>query len=85
MYMDKESENLKWRDLTGPEKLMLFKSIKIPELFPNLQEVQKVQQLWEEFKNIYVILWCGKKLDDLEIRDFTTKVKYWMTSFTSVY
>ena len=85
MYMDKESKNLKWRDLTGPEKLKLFKSIKIPELFPSLQEVQKIQQLWEEFKKIYVILWCNKKLDDIEIKDFTTKVKSWMTLFTSVY
>ena len=32
MYVDKESNVLKWRDLTGPEKLKLFASIKIPEL-----------------------------------------------------
>ena len=25
MYIDKESKTLKWRDLTGPEKLRLFK------------------------------------------------------------
>ena len=50
MYVDKESKNLKWRDLTGPEKLKLLKSIKIAELFPNLQKAQEVQQLWEQFK-----------------------------------
>ena len=31
MYVDKESKNLKWRDLTGPQKLKLFKSTKIVE------------------------------------------------------
>ena len=85
MYVDKESKNLKWRDLTGPEKLKLFKSIKIAELFPNLQKAQEVQQLWEQFKKIYGILWCNKTPDELEIKDFTTKVVSWITLFTSVY
>ena len=75
MYVDKESKNLKWRDLTGPEKLRLFKSIKIAEVFPNLKEAQKVQQLWEQFKKIYEILWYNKRPNELEIKDFTTKVE----------
>ena len=37
MYVDQDSKNLKWRDLTGPEKLRLFKAIKIVELFPKLK------------------------------------------------
>ena len=85
MYVDKESKNLKWRDLTGPEELKLFKSIKIAELFPNLQKAQEVQQLWEQFKKIYDILWYNKRPDELEIKDFTTKVVSWITLFTSVY
>jgi len=28
MYVDKESENLKWRNITGPEKVKMFKNIK---------------------------------------------------------
>ena len=85
MYVDKESNTLKWRDLTGPEKLKLFASIKIPELFPNLKDADMVQKLWDNFKAIYKILWSDKKLDEKEITDFTTKAKNWITLFTSLY
>jgi len=56
MYADKESKQLKWRDLTGPEKMKLFQSIKIPELFPKLPNKQKVQQLWKDLEDIYKTL-----------------------------
>ena len=45
MYMDKHSKILKWRDLTGPKKLKLFKSIKIPDLFPSLTNARDIQTL----------------------------------------
>ena len=85
MYVDKESNVLKWRDLTGPEKCKLFASIKIPELFPDLKNADIVQKLWDNFKVIYKILWSNKKLDENGITDFTTKVTSWITLFTSVY
>ena len=66
MYLDKESKSLKWRDLTSPEKLKLFASIKIPELFPDLKNANLVQKLWDDFKVIYKILWSYKKLDETE-------------------
>ena len=82
MNVDKESNALKWRDLTGPEKLKLFASIKIPKLFPNLKNADQVQKLWDNFKAIYTILCSNKKN---EITDFTTKVTSWLTLFTTVY
>lgn len=85
MYVDKESNVLKWRDLTGPEKLKLFASINIPELFPNLKNADIVQKLWDIFKAICQILWSNKKLDENGITDFTTKVTSWVTLFPSVY
>ena len=85
MYVDKDSNVLKWRDLTGPEKLKLFASIKIPELFPNLKNADKVQKLWDNFKAIYKIVWSNKKLDEKELKDFTTKVTAWLTLFISLY
>ena len=63
MYMDKESKTLKWRDLTGPEKLKLFKLIKIPELFPNLKNEEGIQQLWNDLSRIYKLLWLPKNVD----------------------
>ena len=87
MYVDKESKHLKWRDLTGPEKVRLFRAIKIPELFPALPSGEKVQQLWENLKDslIYKVLWSSKKLDKPEIKDFTTKAKSWIMLFTDTY
>ena len=45
MYTDKDSRILKWRDLTDPEKLKLFKAIKIPELFSSLINASDIQIL----------------------------------------
>ena len=33
MHLEKDTSQLKWRDLTGPEKLKLFKKLKILEIF----------------------------------------------------
>ena len=85
MYMGKESKTLKWRDLTGPEKLKLFKSIKIPELFPKLKKGKDIQALWNGLSSIYKLLWSTKKMDENEIQIFSKDVKAWMTQFTSIY
>ena len=85
MYVDQVSKNLKWRDLTGPENLRLFKAIKLVKLFPELKNAGKIQQLWNDFKNIYDTLWSDKKMSEMEIKDFTKRVTEWMTLFTSVY
>ena len=34
MYLESDTGQLKWQDLTGPEKLKLFKKLKISEIFP---------------------------------------------------
>lgn len=85
MYVDKESKHLKWRDLTGPEKVRLFKAIKIPELFPALPNGEKVQQLWNNLQSIYKDLWSPKKLDEPEIKKFANKAKSWISLFADTY
>ena len=47
--MDKDSKELKYQDLTGPEKVRLFKNINIPSLFPTLSNKEKLQSLWVTF------------------------------------
>ena len=47
--MDKGSKELKYQDLTGPEKVRLFKNINIPSLFPTLSNKEKLQSLWVTF------------------------------------
>ena len=85
MYVDQVSKNLKWRDLTGPEKLRLFKAIKIVELFPELKNADKIQELWNDFKSIYDTLWSDKIMSEMEIKDFTKRATAWITLFTSMY
>ena len=52
-YQDKESKNMKWRDLTGNEKLKVFKQIQIPALFPQFPNGGAIQHIWKEFLEIY--------------------------------
>lgn len=35
-----------WRDLTGPEKIRLFKNINIPKVFPALPNAAVLQDIW---------------------------------------
>ena len=42
VYTDKESKTLKWRDLTGPEKIKLLNNIQLNASFPNIPHVDKV-------------------------------------------
>ena len=42
-------EVLKYRSLTGPEKLRLFDMINLIELFPDIRNADKIQALWKDF------------------------------------
>ena len=85
MYVDKDSKTLKWRDLTGPEKLQLFKAIDIPQLFPKISHVVKVQELWTKFLEIYLVLQSTTAFDNERVKSFRSRVKNWMTVLLSVY
>ena len=47
---DKNSKEIKYRDLTGPEKVRLFTCINIPSTFPELHNKDKLQNLWKNFQ-----------------------------------
>ena len=49
LFIDKETKSLKWRDLTGPKKLILFSKINICELFPSIPKAKKIQRIWIVF------------------------------------
>ena len=67
MYEDKESKKLKWRDLTGPEKIRVFNNINLISLFPDLPKVTDVKQIWEQFYEIYKILQSVKPLSSTQL------------------
>ena len=63
MYADKVSKILKWSNLTGPEKLKLFKAIKIPELFPSLSKCKRYSNTLGHIQKFYgqAKTWMNKK------------------------
>lgn len=51
-FVCKDSRKLKWRDLTGPEKLKLFRNVNISQLLPNHPKSGQVSELWGQFLSI---------------------------------
>ena len=51
-FVCKDSKKLKWHDLTGPEKLKLFRNIDISELLPNHPKQSEISELWKRFLEI---------------------------------
>lgn len=78
---DKTSKTIKWRDLTGPEQIRLFKNINIPSLFPSLPHKKEIQQLWTTFYNITQEL----NSRNCDPEKFEADAKGWVTLFTSIY
>ena len=46
-----DHKDMKWSDLTGPEKHRLFININIPKLFP-LSRGKEIQKLWDDFYSL---------------------------------
>ena len=55
-WLGRESKVLKYRSLTGPEKLRLFDMINLIELFPDIRNVDKIQALWKDLLSINCFL-----------------------------
>ena len=48
-FVCKDSKKLKWQDLTGPEKIRLFRSVDIIKLLPNHPKAKAISELWKKF------------------------------------
>ena len=42
---NKETKEMQWRDLMGPEKHVVLEKINLPGILPNLPNVHKIQEL----------------------------------------
>lgn len=84
MYVDKDSKSLKWRDLTGPEKLKLFNKIDIAAVFPGVPNATLIHKIWKDFLTIYNTL-CLNPINRNQIKDFQVSVQKWLSLFLSVY
>ena len=79
--VDRDSKKLSYRDLTGPEKLLVFQKISIKELIPRFTDSNN---LWISFIDLFSEL----KLDystDNEIEAFRQNVKKWTEEFLFLY
>ena len=47
--VNKETKQLTWRDLMGPEKIIFFDKVNLPGLLPQLPNVEKIQAIWQNF------------------------------------
>ena len=80
-YTDKDSKQVKWRDLVGPEKMKVFSKLVIPELFPDFPQGDKVQKIWQDFMGIYNLL----RSVHTEKEEIKESVKRWLNLFLDVY
>ena len=79
--MDKDSKELKYRDITGSEKVRLFKNINIPSLFLTLSNKEKLQSLWVTFFELINTI----NEEHCNPDEVDAKTKGWVNSFTSLY
>lgn len=82
-YVGKESKQLEFRDLTGPEKVKLFQHINISSLLPNSDNHETIQKIWDGFWNITQDLKQDFNHEDVEC--FKGKVTSWLELFLTVY
>ena len=85
MHADKETKQLKWRDLTGPEKVRVFDNINFNHLFPNMPQVTDIQEIWKQFYSIYKTLQSNKTLTAAKLIELQDNLEKWMTLFLSIY
>lgn len=83
-FVCKESKQLKWRDLMGPEKLVLFMEIDLPALFPQLPNVCTTKALRKGFMDLHQMLQCNN-ISPTEADHLGEAAKKWITDFTTLY
>ena len=83
-FVNKESKDLNWKDLMGPEKRVFFSKILLPELFPELPNVHAIEELWNDFKQLESLLHLECASTE-EAKKIGTDAKEWVLKFTTIY
>ena len=75
-WIGKESKHLKWRSLTGPEKLVVFNKLNIAETFPEIPNSSDVHTLWKKLVKVNELLSTrSENLTDDKISEFRSESK----------
>ena len=85
-WIGKDSQRLKWRSLTGPEKLIVFSKINIPELFPDLEHRDVIQSLWRDLVEVNRLLSARpEEVTTEHVVLFERKSKAFVDKFVQLY
>ena len=84
IFSQQRDKKLQWRDLMGPEKLVLFNKINLETLFPDIPNIKEMQKLWEEFKMLHRQLHCENISSDVASK-FGKDAKQWVRNFLKIY
>jgi len=85
-WVGETSKKLKWRTLTGPEKLRLFANFTIADHFPQLEDVDKIQALWKELYEINKLLSTKpSELTNSVIKNFESQSRDFVDHFIDLY
>ena len=76
-YISQDTKKLQWRDLTGPEKVKLFKHVDHPEVFPN---IHRIHHLWMGFWRLITVIKGNCDPDHLQL-----DIKDWVREFLKLY
>ena len=82
--INKDTKQLQYRDLTGPEKLILFNKIQISELLPNFDKSVDISNLWNDFITLIDALKVSYTSEE-EINEYDQRVKRWIRDFNFLY
>ena len=83
-FVNKDSRKLEYRDLTGPEKLLLFQKINILDLMEDEVKGITIQKLWDNFSKLI----CEIKEDfreDSKIELYAAAIKSWISEYNDIY
>ena len=82
--INKDTRKLEYRDLTGPEKLLLFQHINFHSIISECHNMDKLQALWSSFMDIIGDLKLDYTTDDA-ISSLEDKIKKWFQKFLDLY
>ena len=87
-WIGQNSKQLKWRTLTGPEKLKVFTHINIQHLLPTMDEAEtiRIQVLWTSLVELNKSFSKPPgQISSADIEAFEAQAKQWVSNFIDVY
>ena len=82
--VNKDTKQITYHDLTGPENLLVFNKIDIVQLLPNFEKFEEVSILWKSFMNLIDDLKLSYTCKE-DIDQYDRNIKNWINDFNFLY